>query len=114
MVAKRIFLPVHEIQDRRAKSDRIIQAISPFLHYGRLYMFRGNKGAKMVQQMTDYAAGVAMHDDCLDMLAMGIMELFPYMIQASDDDERVIDQEMRTINEQEREEYPALEFRGAP
>lgn len=114
MVKKRMFLPVHEIQDRRNKSDRIIQAISPFLHYGRLFMFRGQKGAKMVQQMTDYAAGVAMHDDCLDMLAMAIMELFPYMIQASEEDERTIDQEMRTINEQEREEYPALDFRGAP
>ena len=115
MKKRRIYLPVHKIQDRREKSDRIIQAIAPFLHYGRLYMFRGPKGAKFIQQLSDYAPGVNMHDDVLDMVAMAIMELFPWLIQlAEDDDDRTINQEMRVIQEEEKEYENLSAFRGAP
>src|ERR1700740_2968879 len=101
MKPRRMYLPVHEIQDRRHKSDRIVQAIAPFLHYGRLYMFRGPKGAKFVQQLSDYSPTAEMHDDVLDMVSMAIMELFPYLQVLIDDDERTINQEMRVIQEEE-------------
>lgn len=111
MKKKRIFVPIHQIQDRRKKSDRIIQAISGYLHFGRLYVHPSME--KLLQQLKDYDPLAEMHDDVLDALAMGIMELSPWMIEAGDD-ERTIEGEFRVIQEQEDAEFEDISWRGAP
>jgi len=111
MKKRRIFVPIHKIQDKRKKSDRIIQAISGFLHYGRLVVHPSM--TKLIQQLEDYDPLIEMHDDVLDALAMAIMELNPWMILEGDD-EKTLEMEFKVVMEEEDHEYTALPFRGAP
>lgn len=111
MQLKRIFLPIRKVQDRRKKSDRIIQAIAGYLAYGRLYVHPSME--KLIQQLDDYDPMVEMHDDVLDALAMGIMLLNPWMIE-NGDDERTIEMEYKVLEQEEDHEYESLTFRGAP
>lgn len=66
----RVFLPVYQVQDRRKKSDRIIQAVGGASGYGRLLIRTTH--SKFTQQYIEYSPTVEMHDDVLDMLAIGI------------------------------------------
>lgn len=107
MTKRRLFLQIEEIQDRRAKSDRIIQAIAGNLAYGNLYIRPGME--KLVAQLDEFGEGG--HDDVIDMLAMAIVASNP----ALRDDSNTIEGEFRTLQEEEDLLYPQLEYhRGAP
>lgn len=70
MRAKKVFLPVYQVQDKRRKSDRIVQAIGGASGYGRLFV--KTTQAKFIQQYVEYSPSAKMHDDVLDAVAMGI------------------------------------------
>lgn len=66
----RIFIPVYQVQDKRKKSDRIVQAIGGTSGYGRLLVRTTH--SKFIQQYVEYGPTVDMHDDVLDAVAIGI------------------------------------------
>lgn len=66
----RKFIPVHQVQDKRRKSDRIIQSIGGATGYGLLYCRETH--SKFLQQYYKYSPKSRMHDDVLDALAIGI------------------------------------------
>jgi hypothetical protein len=70
MNAARRYVPVHAVEDRRRKSDRIVQAIGSATGYGRLHV--KTTQAKFLHQYAMYSPLSAEHDDVLDAVAMGI------------------------------------------
>jgi hypothetical protein len=70
MREKRVYLPVYQVQDKRRKSDRIVQAIGEASALGRLKVKRSH--AKFLEQYAEYSPMAKMHDDVVDMVAMGI------------------------------------------
>lgn len=68
-LAKR-WLMVEEMQDRRKKSDRIIQALREIAANGHLHCSRRHE--KFIQQFTEFRPGYEMHDDVLDMASLGV------------------------------------------
>ena len=70
MRRQRKFVPVHRVQDRRRKSDRIIQAIGSVAGYGRLRIRTNHFG--FIEQYSSYSPLSKAHDDILDAVAMGI------------------------------------------
>ena len=71
MLKRRVFIPIDAVQDRRRKSDRILQELPGLVHMGCLYI-KPNM-TELVDQMSNYAPGRdADHDDILDALAMAI------------------------------------------
>lgn len=65
-----IYAVVEEVEDRRKKSDRIIQALSGPASFGHVYC-RANH-FKFIQQFTDYGPLAKIHDDVLDSVAIAI------------------------------------------
>jgi hypothetical protein len=61
---------VEEYQDRRRKSDRIIQAMREPSANGHLWC--KSTHTKFIEQYTQYRPGVEMRDDVIDMAAIGI------------------------------------------
>lgn len=61
---------VDQIQDRRHKADRIIQALREKAAHGHLHV--SVKHTKFIQQFAQFRPGMRMHDDVLDMVAMAI------------------------------------------
>lgn len=70
MRAKRKYVPVHKIQDRRRKADRILQAIGATTGYGRLRVRSSHFG--FLDQYAGYSPMSKAHDDILDAVSMGI------------------------------------------
>jgi phage terminase large subunit-like protein len=70
MREQKVFLPVHQVQDKRRKSDRIVQAIGGFSAYGKLFCRPAQ--LKFLEQFTEYSPTYGGHDDVLDAVAMGI------------------------------------------
>lgn len=70
MRARRRFVPVHRVQDRRRKADRILQALGGATGYGRLYVRSSH--FKFLEQYGRYSPRDKGHDDVLDAVAMGI------------------------------------------
>lgn len=66
----RIFCPVHKIQDRRKKSDRILQAVGTAAGEGALYV--KDQHAKFLSQYYGYSPLSRDKDDVLDMVSIGI------------------------------------------
>jgi hypothetical protein len=66
----RKFVPVHRVQDRRRKSDRILQAVGRKSGYGLVYV--RSTHSKLLTQYARYSPTSREHDDVLDALAMGI------------------------------------------
>lgn len=107
MTKKRIFVQVEEIQDRRKKKDRIIQALVGLIAFGQLYIHPSME--KLVAQLDDFDEGG--HDDVIDALAMAVIAANPNLRDDSD----TIEGEFRTLQEEEEELYPSLTYnRGAP
>lgn len=107
MTAKRLFVQVEEIQDRRKKKDRIIQALAGLIAFGNLYIHPSME--KLVAQLDAFDEGG--HDDVIDALAMAVVAANP----ALRDDSMTIEGEFRTLQEEEDLLYPSLEYeRGAP
>jgi hypothetical protein len=76
MKKRRMFLAMDKIQDKRKKSDRIIQTLSGLVAYGHLYIKPSM--TKLITQMDEYdPLDTSLHDDILDMLAMGVTALIP-------------------------------------
>lgn len=107
MTAKRLFVQVEEIQDRRKKKDRIIQALVGLLAFGLLYVH--SSMAKLISQLDQFDEGG--HDDVIDALAMAVVAANPNLRDDSD----TIEGEFRTLQEEEELNYPSIEYsRGAP
>jgi len=70
MRKKRLYVPVHRVQDRRRKADRILQAIGSAAGYGRLKVKTSH--FKFLEQYGNYSPTSRNHDDVLDAAAMGI------------------------------------------
>lgn len=70
MRRQRRFVPVHRVQDRRRKADRILQAIGSASGYGRLYVKATHFG--FIEQYNTYSPMSKEHDDILDAVSMGI------------------------------------------
>lgn len=105
MKKRRIFLPVDKIQDRRRKSDRIIQTLSGIVNYGHLYVHPNM--TKFITQMDEYdPLDEHQHDDLLDALAIGVTALNPHLRAAV-----TVEGDYDVIDESE---YKMLEFGGCP
>lgn len=102
MREKRVYIPVYQVQDRRRKSDRIVQALGETSGYGRLYCKSSH--TKFIEQFTEYSPLGGNHDDVVDAVAMGITWA---QTQAIGD---WIDGEATDIDD----ELPLLNFRNAP
>jgi len=102
MRTNRLYIPVYQIQDRRRKADRIIQAIGETSGYQRLYCLPSH--SKFIEQYTEYNPTAKMHDDVIDMVSMGIT--FGERQGISD----WIEGEYREVDD----DAPQLSFRNAP
>ncbi len=71
MREKRVFLLIDPIDDRRKKSDRILQSLQEPAAHGHLYV--NSNHTKFIQQFTEYSPLITMHDDVLDMVAIACM-----------------------------------------
>lgn len=104
MREKRVYVPVYQIQDRRKKSDRIVQALGEVSGYGRLYCKTSH--TKFIEQWTEYSPLSGNHDDVLDAVAMGIT----WGQKQSIGD--WIDGEASQVDDED--DLPRLNFRRAP
>lgn len=73
MAEARMWIAIDEIQDKRKKSDRIIQELVGLAASGRLFVHRTH--TKFIQQYTEYSPHSGIHDDVLDWAAIGLMSL---------------------------------------
>ena len=72
MREQRTWLVVHQVQDKRRKSDRIIQEVGHIASDGRLWVHPTH--TKLIQQFTEYSPLYGGHDDVLDMVAIAIAD----------------------------------------
>lgn len=102
MREQRRWVVIDQVQDKRKKSDRIIQALRGAAANGHLWV--SIKHDKFIQQFTEYRPNVDMKDDVLDMVAMAITSHRGYTVE----DEN----ELPALDESH---IPALadEYRGA-
>lgn len=103
MREQRVYLPIYQVQDRRAKPDRIIQALGETSGYQRLHCLA--RHTKFIEQFTEYSPLVDMHDDVLDAVAMALT----WGERQGIDD--WIEGEYEDVTD---EETPRLSFRNAP
>jgi hypothetical protein len=102
MRERRIFSAVYRVQDKRAKSDRIIQAIGEKSGFGQLRVRTTH--TKFIEQYTEYGPTVDMHDDVLDAVAMAITWAADNAV------EDWIEGEAYEVDD----DLPRLNFRSAP
>lgn len=103
MREQRVFLPVYQVQDKRRKSDRIVQALGGLSGYGKLFCRPSH--TKFIEQFTEYSPSFGGHDDVLDAVAMGV---------TWGERQGVGDWIEGEAYEDNEEEYPQLNFRFAP
>lgn len=70
MKRARVFAPVHQVQDKRRKSDRILQAIGVASGEGNLYV--RDTHSKFLSQYYGYSPLSTEKDDVLDMVSIAI------------------------------------------
>ena len=100
MIKRKTFLPIDAVQDRRRKSDRIIQALAGLTHTGCLYVKPAHDD--LIDQMEQYnPEDSSQHDDILDALAMAVTSVNPALRDDAIDGEFYED-----------EDQPALEYKG--
>lgn len=104
MRENRMYLPVYQVQDRRRKSDRIVQALGGVSGYGKLKCLP--RHTKFVEQFTEYSPTYGGHDDVLDAVALGVT--WAERQNVGD----WIEGEISQVEDDE--DYPALDFRAAP
>lgn len=71
MAEQRLWLQVDKIDDKRKKSDRIIQELAGIASNGRLFVHKTH--TKFIQQFVEYSPHFNGHDDVLDAVAIGLM-----------------------------------------
>lgn len=103
MREQRVFIPVHQVQDKRRKSDRIVQSLGGLSAYGKLWC-RPNQ-TKFIEQFVEYSPTFGGHDDVLDAIAMGVTWSERQSVGDWIDGDAI---------EVDDEEFPALDFRNAP
>ena len=106
MKDERLYLPIYKVQDRRKKSDRIIQALGETSGYQRLYCLPTH--SKFIEQYTEYSPLVEMHDDVVDAVSMGITW------SANQGLEDWIEGEYDRVSDEDDEDMQRLNFRSAP
>lgn len=107
MIKRRQFVTIDAIQDKRSKADRIMQAIPGYVNWGHFWVRAGM--TELVTQADDYDPEVRdQPDDLLDMIATAIISYNPALRSNSDDE---LEGEYRRVEE---EEYPRLNYGGAP
>lgn len=104
MREQRVYLPVWKIQDRRRKSDRIIQALGETSGYQRLHVLPSH--TKFIEQYTEYAPNADMHDDVVDAASMAIT----WSVNQGLED--WIEGDYKDVTDED--DLPQLNFRGAP
>lgn len=110
MKKRRVWLAIDPIQDRRSKANRIMQAIPGTVAYGHFWIRPSH--SELITQADDYDPNVKdQPDDLLDAIATGIISYNPALRQASDDD---IEGEYMRIRQEEKTDYKALSYSGAP
>lgn len=91
MMKRRTFIPVDAVQDRRKKSDRILQQLPGLVHMGCLYIKPTMHD--LVDQMNAYnPEDAGQHDDILDALAMAVTSINP-AAREFDGDYSIIEEE---------------------
>lgn len=98
MRRRREYLTVIPIEDKRAKPSRIQQEINAYATQGKLYVSK--KDTKLLEQYETYP--VVEHDDHLDALAIGLMHVTPWMLEASfieGEFEEVSDDEIKALGD---------------
>lgn len=71
MRERRTFVPVHKIQDKRTKYDRILQALGGLSGFGKLHVRSSH--TELVTQFTEYSPRYRGHDDILDALSQAVL-----------------------------------------
>lgn len=102
MQKRRMFLPIDHIDDRRKKTDRIIQALAGLVAYGHLYVH--SSMTKLIQQLNDFDPTVDQHDDVIDALAMAVTAMNPALRALTSDE----------YFDEEENDYETIEFGGCP
>jgi hypothetical protein len=106
MQKRRIFVAVDQIQDRRKKSDRIMQAIPGLVAFGHLVMHPSQ--SKAIKQMDDYDPTIKdQKDDIVDAIALGIMSVNPELRGSV-----TLEGEFTTLPDSDTKRQ--IEFRGCP
>lgn len=108
MRARRTFVPIQMIQDKRSKANRITQAIPGVIAYGHLHIH--SSMSDLVTQADDYDPQVDdQEDDILDALSMAIVMLTPHLA------DKTVEGDFRRIDDEEDETYSRpMIARGAP
>jgi phage terminase large subunit-like protein len=104
MREQKVFLPVYQVQDKRRKADRIVQALGGLSAYGKLRCLP--KHLKFLEQFTEYSPTYGGHDDVLDAVAMGIT--WGNNQSAGD----WLEGDYTEVPDED--EFPKLKFRAAP
>lgn len=108
--ALRIFIHVDRIQDRRKKSDRIIQAFTQCAPFGNFHIREGM--TDFVEEYERYSPMSRDHDDLLDAVAMGLDDTAGSALLADND---YIEAEYKRLSDYpEGESAHRREFMGAP
>ena len=107
MQEQRCWVPVYRVQDRRAKADRIIQALGKVTGLRNFYCLLSH--TKFVEQYTEFAPNVEMHDDVIDMVATGI-----HWGETQGLSEWLDGEYERVEDDEEEGDYRRLNFRSAP
>lgn len=102
MQKRRLFIPIDHIDDRRKKTDRIIQALAGIVAYGHLYVHVSMD--KLIQQLGDFDPLVDQHDDVIDALSMAVTAMNPAMRALALDE---------SFDEEEND-YETIEFGSCP
>ncbi len=101
-----VYAPIEEVDDRRKKSDRIIQALAGPASFGHVYCKANH--FKFIQQFTDYSPLARIHDDVLDAVATGITSTLSTLSDGA------LESEFQRLADEERS-IPALDnWRSAP
>lgn len=90
MREQRRWVVIDQIQDKRKKSDRIIQALRAAAANGNLYVH--SSMVKFIQQFGDFRPGVDMHDDVIDMVSMAVCAHKGYDIDTENESNPVLDE----------------------
>lgn len=107
MLKRRTFVPIDAVQDRRKKSDRIIQALAGALHMGCLYVKPSH--TDLIEQMQNYnPLDDSEHDDILDALAMAVTSVNPAQREIEGDYELI------GVDEDELDRYTGRKQLNAP
>lgn len=113
MVKKRTFVAIDAVQDRRKKSDRIVQGLAGLVHTGHLFVRPGMHD--LIDQMGNYnPLDDTDHDDILDALAMAVTAINPALSQAVDAEyEEVLDADDYEVDRYNGRRLPAKSISGS-